>query len=161
MLTKFLLSGLLCCSFGIEFKDRIESNWSNHIYSGWPIVRETVENSENEFSGQWNPWKFRKLIQWSVKRWKSQEILSTYLGSQGIIAGSHTLESITHHILFMLYFGESKRQPKMVPTIFFHTIHCCLKDSELLGVSSNSPQIPVLAVLLTVFNYVIHIDGLI
>ena len=108
-----------------------------------------------------------------MKRWKIQKINSVVsetleksgyyqlILGVGIIAGSHTLESITHQILFILYFGESKRQPKMVPTIFFHTIHWCVNDSELLGVSSNSPQIPVLAVLLTVFNHVIHIDGLI
>ena len=72
-------------------------------------------------NGQGNPGKVGKLILWSMKPWKSQGILSIYVGSQGIIGLSHTLGSTTH-IMFILCCHESKRQHKIVPTGFFHTL---------------------------------------
>ena len=52
---------------------------------------------------------------------KSGNFISIYLGTWEVITRSHALESITH-ILFMLYYDESKRHHKMMPAVFCHTI---------------------------------------
>ena len=51
---------------------------------------------------------------------KSRNFINISCG-QEIIAQGHVSDSTTH-ILFMLRFGESKKQHEMVPTVFHPTL---------------------------------------
>ena len=84
----------------------------------------TLEKSGNSFSGQWTLEK--------------PGALSIYVWSQGIIAWCHFSES-TIHILFMLCYGESKRQHKMVSVISFHTVSLAFEGFRITRISAAHP----------------------
>ena len=121
-----LLNQTMTCVFSCKFAAHFRNTSGVLLLNFWifstaltrSLIFSRVRNSFPNFIFQ------RQGDQWLGKTLKSQEMLSICVGNQSIPALRHALESTTL-ILFMLCYDKSKRQHKIMPMMFLHTILVC------------------------------------